>query len=106
MRVRSQPDWSVPTAHFRERSGPRILARAVRGSVDSAAVIERQDSTRQGVRARLRELVATARVGDWQPSERELSLRWGVARMTIRAAMDALVADIIAKTFDAQGGGI
>jgi GntR family transcriptional regulator len=37
--------------------------------------------------------VAASRVGDRLPSERELSLRWGVARMTVRAAMDALVAE-------------
>jgi GntR family transcriptional regulator len=56
-------------------------------------VIGAEDSTRQALRARLRELVAGARVGDRLPSERELSLRWGVARMTVRAAMDALVAE-------------
>lgn len=39
------------------------------------------------------ELVAGARVGDRLPSERELSLRWGVARMTVRGAMHALVAE-------------
>jgi GntR family transcriptional regulator len=57
------------------------------------AVSERDDSTRHTLRARLRELVAAARVGDRLPSERELSLRWGVARMTVRHAMDALVAE-------------
>jgi GntR family transcriptional regulator len=56
-------------------------------------VIEREDTTRHVVRARLRELIAAARVGDRLPSERALSLRWGVARMTVRHAMDALVAE-------------
>jgi GntR family transcriptional regulator len=56
-------------------------------------VVEREDSPRHALRARLRDLVATARVGDRLPSERELSLRWGVARMTVRHAMDALVAE-------------
>ncbi len=56
-------------------------------------MIEREDSTRHTTRARLRELVAAARVGDRLPSERDLSARWGVARMTIRAATDALVAE-------------
>ena len=56
-------------------------------------MVERDESTRQALRARLRELVAAARVGDRLPSERELSLRWGVARMTVRHAMDALVAE-------------
>jgi DNA-binding GntR family transcriptional regulator len=74
-----------------------------RPSVDSAAVIDRQDTTRQALRARLRELVATARVGDRLPSERELSLRWGVARMTIRSAMDALVTEGLVER--RQGSG-
>ena len=56
-------------------------------------MLDRDDTTRQAIRARLRELVAAARVGDRLPSERELSLRWGAARMTVRAAMDALVAE-------------
>src|SRR3954447_677961 len=51
------------------------------------------DTTRQMLRARLRELVGAARVGDRLPSERELSLRWGAARMTVRHAMDGLVAE-------------
>lgn len=41
----------------------------------------------------MRETLRAARVGDRLPSERELSRRWGVARMTIRRATDALVAD-------------
>ena len=45
------------------------------------------------LRSRLRELIADARVGDRLPSERTLSERWGVARMTVRSAMDALVAE-------------
>lgn len=44
-------------------------------------------------RARMRELVANARVGDRLPSERQLSRRWGAARMTIRRATDGLVAE-------------
>jgi GntR family transcriptional regulator len=56
-------------------------------------VEEPEGRLRLSLRARLREVVATARVGDRLPSERELSLRWGVARMTVRHAMDALVAE-------------
>lgn len=56
-------------------------------------MLDRDDTTRQAIRARLRELVAATRVGDRLPSERELSLRWGAARMTVRAAMDGLVAE-------------
>ena len=45
------------------------------------------------LRSRLRELIADARAGDRLPSERTLSERWGVARMTVRTATDALVAE-------------
>ncbi len=41
----------------------------------------------------MRELIAGSRPGDRLPSERELSTRWGVARMTVRHAMDTLVAE-------------
>ena len=49
--------------------------------------------SRQTLRARLRELVASATPGDRLPSERDLSLRWQAARMTVRRATDALVAE-------------
>ncbi len=52
---------------------------------------ERETSTGHPLQARLREVVAATRVGERLPSERELSMRHGVARMTIRHAMDALV---------------
>jgi GntR family transcriptional regulator len=47
----------------------------------------------RALRSRLRQLVADARAGDRLPSERTLSERWGVARMTVRSATDALVAE-------------
>ena len=47
--------------------------------------------TRQEVRALLRELIANAQPGDRLPSERELSVRWDAARMTVRNATDALI---------------
>lgn len=47
--------------------------------------------SQQSLRARLRELIATASPGDRLPSERSLSRRWGAARMTVRRATDALV---------------
>jgi GntR family transcriptional regulator len=50
-----------------------------------------EDPARTIARSRLRELVASARVGDRLPSERQLSARWGAARMTIRRATDALI---------------
>jgi GntR family transcriptional regulator len=53
----------------------------------------RDDTTRHAVRARLRALVAEGRAGDRLPSERELAEQLGAARMTVRHAMDALVAE-------------
>jgi GntR family transcriptional regulator len=47
--------------------------------------------SQQSLRARLRELIATASPGDRLPSERILSRRWDAARMTVRRATDALV---------------
>ncbi len=52
-----------------------------------------EESTRHTLRVRLRELVASTEVGKSLPSERDLSARWGVARMTIRRAVDSLVAE-------------
>lgn len=47
----------------------------------------------RSIRARFRSLVAASNVGDRLPSERDLSARWGVARMTIRHAADALITE-------------
>lgn len=52
-----------------------------------------EEMTREELRARMRELVSAARPGDRLPSERDLSRRWGAARMTVRGATDALVAE-------------
>jgi GntR family transcriptional regulator len=52
-----------------------------------------ETSPRHSLRAQLRELVAAANVGDRLPGERQLSDRWGVARMTLRRAVDSLVAE-------------
>lgn len=51
------------------------------------------EMTRQEVRALLRELIANAKAGERLPSERELSVRWNAARMTVRHATDALVTE-------------
>ena len=50
-------------------------------------------ASRQTLRARLRELIASTSPGERLPSERVLSQRWGAARMTVRRATDALVAE-------------
>jgi GntR family transcriptional regulator len=49
--------------------------------------------SRHSLRARLRELIATAKPGDRLPSERTLSRRWSAARMTVRRATDPLIAE-------------
>ena len=63
----------------------------------------RDGSPRHELRARLRELIAASEPGERLPSERELSLRWGAARMTVRHAMDTLVAEGLAER--RQGSG-
>lgn len=49
--------------------------------------------TRELLRGRLREMVSELQAGMRLPSERDLAAEWGVARMTLRAAVDALVAE-------------
>lgn len=49
--------------------------------------------TRDLLRGRLRDLIAELGPGRRLPSERDLSADWGVARMTLRAAVDELVAE-------------
>lgn len=44
-------------------------------------------------RARLLDLIHTMGTGERIPAERELAQRWGVARMTLRKAIDRLVID-------------
>ncbi|MGV8876983.1 MAG: GntR family transcriptional regulator [Rhodoglobus sp.] len=51
------------------------------------------DSPRQALRARLRKMVASTEAGKSLPSERDLSTQWGVARMTVRRAVDTLVVE-------------
>lgn len=64
---------------------------------------ELDESPRHALRARMRELIAASRPGQRLPSERELATRWGVARMTVRHAMDTLVAEGLAER--RQGSG-
>jgi GntR family transcriptional regulator len=51
----------------------------------------------------MRELIAGSRPGDRLSSERDLAARWGVARMTVRHAMDTLVAEGLAERRHGSG---
>jgi GntR family transcriptional regulator len=52
----------------------------------------RRPSTKvRELRIRLLELIDSADVGERLPSERELAARWGVARMTVRKAIERLI---------------
>lgn len=55
------------------------------------------------VREYVRELVAGAAPGTPAPSERELVQRFGVARMTVRQAMDALVGEGLLERVPGRG---
>jgi GntR family transcriptional regulator len=74
-------DWYAHSLH----AGP--------GSSTLLLVSTGGENTRQEVRALLRELIANAKPGDRLPSERELSVSWNAARMTVRHATDALVGE-------------
>lgn len=74
-------DWYAHSLHA--GPGSSTLRRVSTGAV----------MTRQEVRALLRELIANAKPGERLPSERELSVRWSAARMTVRHATDALVTE-------------
>ena len=47
----------------------------------------------KAVREQIIELVSASAEGDRVPPERELAAAWGVARMTLRRALDELVAE-------------
>lgn len=55
------------------------------------------------IREYVRELVADSRPGAAAPSERDLVDRFGVARMTVRHALDALVAEGVLERFPGRG---
>ena len=100
--IRWAPEWSLAPLPGPVEVVYGPACQRGRSALDSAAMTE-LDSTRHAVRARLRELIAVSTPGDRLPSERELSLRWGVARMTVRHATDALVAEGLVER--RQGSG-
>lgn len=85
--------WSIPGPEYHFRSGLQWHLRLALDSTTLRLVSSRIEITRQELRASLRELIANARPGDRLPSERALSRRWNAARMTVRHATDALIAE-------------
>lgn len=71
--------------------------------VDEAVTIGREPLKHVQVREYVRELVVDAAVGTAAPSERELVQRFGVARMTVRQAIDALVAEGLLERVPGRG---
>jgi DNA-binding GntR family transcriptional regulator len=63
----------------------------------------RNGSKVESVRAQLIRLVAAAGEGERMPAERELCAAWGVARMTLRRALDELVAEGLLVRRQGQG---
>jgi GntR family transcriptional regulator len=63
----------------------------------------RNGSKVESVRAQLIRLVAAAAEGERMPAERELCAAWGVARMTLRRALDELVAEGLLVRRQGQG---
>ena len=55
------------------------------------------------IREYVRDLVADSAPGTAAPSERDLVERFGVARMTVRQALDALVAEGVLERFPGRG---
>src|SRR5215475_12839970 len=83
------PQWS-------RRGGPASVAPtpdlACEGELALRDGAARRPSTKaHALRIRLLDLVESAGVGERLPSERELAARWGVARMTVRKAIERLI---------------
>src|SRR5690349_20793450 len=72
-------------------TGDRLTAYSA--AVDDTLVTEGRALKHVQVREYVRTLVTGAAPGSPAPSERELVHRFGVARMTVRQAMDALVVE-------------
>jgi GntR family transcriptional regulator len=71
--------------------------------VDELLVSEGRALKHVQVREYVRSLVAGAAPGSAAPSERELVHRFGVARMTVRQAMDALVVEGLLERIPGRG---
>jgi len=67
------------------------------------AVVEREPLKHVQVREYVRDLLGDSTPGTPAPSERELVQKFGVARMTVRQAMDALVAEGLLERIPGRG---
>ncbi len=74
-----------------------------RGAPRQGAVAERRSLKHVAIREYVRALVGGSDPGTAAPSERDLVLRFGVARMTVRQALDALVAEGVLVRFPGRG---
>ncbi|HEY1133639.1 MAG TPA: GntR family transcriptional regulator [Nocardioides sp.] len=71
--------------------------------MENAVAIVREPLKHVQVREYVRQLVGEADPGTPAPSERELVQRFGVARMTVRQAMDTLVAEGLLERIPGRG---
>ena len=83
------------------RTGARLTAYS--SAVDDTLVTEGRALKHVQVREYVRTLVTGAAPGSPAPSERELVHRFGVARMTVRQAMDALVVEGLLERIPGRG---
>src|SRR6478735_9736610 len=82
-------------------TGTRLTAYS--SAVDDTMVTEGRALKHVQVREYVRTLVTGAAPGSPAPSERELVHRFGVARMTVRQAMDALVVEGLLERIPGRG---
>src|SRR3954464_14403077 len=81
----------------------RTLFTAYSSAVDEMLVTEGRALKHVQVREYVRTLVTGSAPGSPAPSERELVHRFGVARMTVRQAMDALVVEGLLERIPGRG---
>ena len=72
-------------------------------NVDVVTVPQQRELKHVQVREHVRALIADAQPGAAAPSERELVAQFGVARMTVRQALDALVAEGLLERMPGRG---
>lgn len=79
------------------------MVRPYRGGVEEALLTDGRTLKHVQVREYVRALVTGSAPGSPAPSERELVHRFGVARMTVRQALDALVVEGLLERIPGRG---